>query len=239
MCVRERERDRQSIGNRQISMEILLEKRDLTQVRSVSHRDTLKLTAPGKKKKSKVAVGDDSGSVELFEIKKGATESLFRVECDGAGPVTALALGGTIEKPSDNIFASQGQAICGLKKKGKSFFKLISSLTETINHMKVESSTIWTGCEYIFNKYVDGNDAGFFMCHDRINSLLVEYLTRENSPDTLLGCQDRCIRVVQVGLVACCELRLLRVSEREEFTALVMACGLGGSRAQNWSSRGS
>jgi Bardet-Biedl syndrome 7 protein len=35
------------------------------------------------------------------------------------------------------------------------------------------------------------------MCHDRINALAIEALTRETEYDALLGCQDRCVRVVQ------------------------------------------
>lgn len=69
--------------------------------------------------------------------------------------------------------------------------KLISSLTETIHHMYTEELKIWTGCEYIYNKYDDGTDGGFFMCHDRINALAVESLTRETEYDALVRNEKR------------------------------------------------
>ena len=52
--------------------------------------------------------------------------------------------------------------------------------------MYVEDANMWTGCEYIYNKYKDGNDDGFFMCHDRVNALAVENLTRETEYDALV-----------------------------------------------------
>jgi Bardet-Biedl syndrome 7 protein len=83
-----------------------------------------------------------------------------------------------------------------LTKKGKEFFKLTSSLTESINHVFVEETKIWTACEYIYNIYENGQDAGFFMCHDQIHSMAMEYILRQNDFDALLGCQDNTIRVV-------------------------------------------
>jgi hypothetical protein len=56
-----------------------------------------------------------------------------------------------------------------------------------------------TGCEYAYNIYDDGRDVGFFMCNDRINALLVESITREAALDALVGCQDKVIRLLQVG----------------------------------------
>lgn len=48
---------------------------------------------------------------------------------------------------------------------------------------------IWTGCEYICSAYDDGRDAAFYMCHDRITSLVAASLTQGDSVDAVLGCQ--------------------------------------------------
>lgn len=48
---------------------------------------------------------------------------------------------------------------------------------------------IWTGCDYICSAYDDGQDAAFYMCHDRIVSLTSASLSGEESVDAVLGCQ--------------------------------------------------
>ena len=99
----------------------------------------------------------------------------------------------------------------GLTKKGKEFFKFNSNLTETINNMFVEDSKTWTGgtnslanirgvflhfltrcsCvlggEYVYNLFENGRDLHFYMSHDRINALTVDYITSREEMDCILG----------------------------------------------------
>ena len=95
------------------------------------------------------------------------------------------------------IFAAHSQRIIGLTKKGKEFFKLTSSLTESIRTIAVEDTKIWTGCEYIYNLYDNGQDAAFYMCRDQINALTVDHISRDTDYDVVLACQDKCLRIVQ------------------------------------------
>ncbi|CAM9487648.1 unnamed protein product, partial [Hapterophycus canaliculatus] len=155
-------------------------------------------------------VGDDSGTVRCFEMKRGEAQTAFSfrfAEGDGSSGtggtgtgtmVTAVVVGGTTGGPGggDRIFATQGSSIVGLSRKGKEFFKMASPLSETIHHMVVQGDRIWTGCDYICSAYDDGQDAAFYMCHDRIVSLAAASLSGEDSVDAVLGCQDRCIRVI-------------------------------------------
>ena len=99
----------------------------------------------------------------------------------------------------DKVFASHGQSIAGVSKKGKEFFRMTSSLTETIKHIAVEDTRIWTGCEHIFNIYDSGKDVAFFMCRDQINSLYVDHVSRDSDYDAVLGCRDNCIRVIHAS----------------------------------------
>ena len=85
----------------------------------------------------------------------------------------------------------------GLTKKGKEFFKLTSSLTEDIRNIVVEDTKIWTGCEFIYNVYDDGRDTAFYMSRDQINSLAIDFVTRESEKDAILACQDNVIRIIQ------------------------------------------
>lgn len=127
------------------------------------------------------------------------------------GPITCIALGGNPQKrdkvgvvfvsPASliffQIFISHSQRIVGLTKKGSPIFKLTSSLTETIQNIAVEGTKIWTGCECIYNLFDNGKDIALYAAKDQINDLVVGHLIRNNEFDTILACQDNCIRIVQ------------------------------------------
>jgi Bardet-Biedl syndrome 7 protein len=132
-----------------------LDKCDLVKVATTSHRGTLALLPVGKKGRQKFVVGDDAGDVRAYEMKRGEAQLIFAYSELG-GPVTALTVGGGVGGKQDKVFATQGSRIVGLNKKGKEFFKLTSTLSETMHHLEVDSACIFTGCEYIYNLYDDG-----------------------------------------------------------------------------------
>ena len=114
---------------------------DLLQVGTVGSRNTLRLLDA--KGRMRVVVGDDDGSVECFEVKRGEPISVYKVNAPaGAGPCQALAVGG-----KDRAFVAQGQTVVGLSRKGKQFFSLQSSLVEPIHHMAVDEAFLFT--EYV------------------------------------------------------------------------------------------
>ena len=176
-------------------MELVLERSDLLQVGTVSYRNTMKLIEGGKSGRARICVGDDHGYVECFEIKKGEPQSTFKMRASSEGPVQAVAIGGVAGK-NDKVFAASGQTVVGLKRNGKQFFKMQSSLVEPIHHMVVDESHLFTGCEYVFNQYDEGRDDGFFMCHDKINAMVVRRVDGGGGHYAILGCQDRCVRIV-------------------------------------------
>ncbi|CAM9764264.1 unnamed protein product [Scytosiphon promiscuus] len=183
---------------------------ELAQVSTVSRKGTLGLLPVGKNGKQKFVVGDDSGMVRCFEMKRGEVQTAFSFRfAEGGGGsvtgstgtanmVTAVVVGGITggSGGGDRVFVTQGSSIAGLSRKGKEFFKLASPLSETIHRMAVQGDRIWTGCDYICSAYDDGQDAAFYMCHDRIMSLIAASISGEDSVDAVLGCQDRCIRVI-------------------------------------------
>ena len=95
----------------------------------------------------------------------------------------------------------QGNRIFGISKKPNSktktrdFFSLQSTLTEPINHMTVDDTTIYAGCEFILNVYKNGTDTGYHMNPDRINDLVLAPVGAAG-PAVVLACQDRCLRVI-------------------------------------------
>ncbi|KAJ1416466.1 hypothetical protein B484DRAFT_454267 [Ochromonadaceae sp. CCMP2298] len=177
-----------------MSNTLKLERGDLLQMEPISNTGTLKLLPTGKKNKQKLIIGDDSGMLSCYEFKNGGAQIVFQTKVFD-GPITCVALGGNSVK-RDKIFVSHSQRIAGLTKKGKDFFKLTSSLTETIQNIAVEDTRIWTGCENIYNLCDNGVDSAFYISKDRINDLLVAKVTRDSDFDTVLACQDSCIRII-------------------------------------------
>lgn len=185
------------------AMDIPLERADLLQLDPMSNKYMLKLLPPGKTKKQKLVIGDDSGQLSCFEFKKGEPQIVFQTKVFD-GPIACVALGGPRQK-RDKIFCAQGQRLVGLTKTGNETFKLTSSHTESIRNIAVEESRIWTGCEYILNTYDNGHDSSFYMSRDQINGLVVDYIIRENELDTVLACQDNCLRIIHAAQ-ACLEI---------------------------------
>eukprot|EP00614_Pseudopedinella_elastica_P002123 CAMPEP_0172612100 /NCGR_PEP_ID=MMETSP1068-20121228/31710_1 /TAXON_ID=35684 /ORGANISM="Pseudopedinella elastica, Strain CCMP716" /LENGTH=225 /DNA_ID=CAMNT_0013416245 /DNA_START=291 /DNA_END=965 /DNA_ORIENTATION=+ len=181
-----------------------LTKADLTQVATVSHRGTLGLFPLGRKRRQKFVVGDDTGAVSCFEMKRGAamTVSGFPYQTLSGEPIQNVAFNRNEEK-RDRVFATQGQSIFGVSKKGKEVFRLVSPSTEEIKHLVVDEVLIYSGGDFTFQLYDNGGDAGFHMSNDRIDALAV--LPRgvrqggdgATAPDCVLACADRKLRVVR------------------------------------------
>ena len=178
-------------------METIFERSDLLQLSPISHRDTLHLLAPSSKSsRQKIVVGDDTGTLYCYDFKKGEPISVFQLQVFEDSPVTCVALGGDIPTKKDKIYASAGQQVVGISKKGKNFFTMFSSLTEPIHTIHTENTFIWTGCDSICNVYDNGKDRDLFMSMDRINALCVGRIVHTGEYDAVLACQDSCIRVV-------------------------------------------
>ena len=57
------------------------------------------------------------------------------------------------------------------------------------------------GGEYTFNIFNDGKDVGFYLCADKINDLCCAQVTRESFFDSILGCQDKKVRILHESSV--------------------------------------
>lgn len=84
-----------------------------------------------------------------------------------------------------------------MTKKGKEFFKLTTQLAEQISKILIDESRIYTAFEYIFNLYDEGLELAFFINRDVINDVLIEHISGSHFFDTILACQDNCIRILQ------------------------------------------
>lgn len=175
-------------------MELTLERLDLTQVQATS-RKTTKLLPLGKKRQQHVVVGDHTGSLLCFGMKRDHLEQVFKTpalekEC------TRVELGG--EKDGrDKIFMASSGTVRAYTKKGKEFLRFNTNLTEPIRSMWVGEEDIHTGGEFMYNQFINCKDTYFFISSDRINDLTCEELRAGNvHTECILACQDRMVRVV-------------------------------------------
>lgn len=133
-------------------MDLSLTRIDLVNVDTTS-RKSLRLLPLGKKnpgKTQKVVVGDRSGSVSVFGMKRGDVSVVFKGTMEKG--VSCIDLGGTLDE-RDKIFAAAGQTIKAWSRKGKEFLKFNTNLSEDISSMFVLNEDIYTGGEYIYNHF--------------------------------------------------------------------------------------
>lgn len=170
-------------------MEITLHRVDLLHGQAMS-KNTLVVLPVGKKKQQKIAVGDDSGVLTVFYMKKGEVNTEWKSTPLGR-EITCVVM----QLAKDKLFVGCGQSIHGFTRKGKEFVKIKTNLTETINHLYVDENKIWTGGEYIMNIYDQCKDFAFVMVKDRINDLTCAPIAPGDVLSTIVACQDKYLRV--------------------------------------------
>ena len=118
-------------------MSIAFHRTDITQT-SQAERGTMCVLPLSKgKRQNKIVLGDCDGVIQALGMRKKEEErnSVFKTN-PGPNPITCLTLGATAEQ-GDKIFASCGNEVRGVNRKGKEFFKFTTNLTETIRNIHV------------------------------------------------------------------------------------------------------
>jgi Bardet-Biedl syndrome 7 protein len=176
-----------------MTTDLRVHRQDLFQVGSVA-KGTLAVLPVGKKKQQKVAVGDDNGIITVFYVKKGQSEVEWKSSALGR-EISRLVL----QNGKDKIYAACGQQIRGFTRKGKDFLKIKTNLSETIQSLFVDETTIWTSGEYILNIYegisTTVKDAGFVMCPDKVHDLMCAPIAPTARLSSIVGCHDRTVRI--------------------------------------------
>ncbi|XP_071787420.1 BBSome complex member BBS7-like [Asterias amurensis] len=175
-------------------MELNLHRADYLQVGVTSPRSMRLLPEKKPKAVQKVAVADQTGVLQCFNMKKGEPVSAFKTL---PGPkIARLELGGALGTPPDKVFITSGSEVKGFTKKGKQFLGFDTNLTESIKTMWVCGSHLFLGGNYIFNHYIDCKDENYYLCSDRINDIICLPLNRVKEVTPVLACQDRVLRVL-------------------------------------------
>ena len=99
-------------------MELSLERIDLTQVSTTARKST-RLLPKGKKRQQTVVVGDQTGSLLCFAMKRDNMEQVFKTP-PLEKEVTRVELGGAEPDDRDKIFMASSGTVRAYTRKGKS-----------------------------------------------------------------------------------------------------------------------
>lgn len=172
-------------------MELVLNRNDIIQTGPCG-RGTLAVLPQGSNKQQKMAVGELSGAIQCFSIKRGEVAMAFKT-LPSKHRVTALSLGKG-KNQRDRIFVGEGYSVRGLNKKGREFFSFQTNLTEEISNVAVHETEVWVFGEYVHNSFEDCKEKNFYIAPDRINASEVVLVGKSYTP--VLACQDRLVRVL-------------------------------------------
>ena len=162
-------------------MELALKRQDYFQVNSCSHRDTMVILPKSKKGRQYITIGDDSGEINTFDMKRGEKKQKWRSIVNNAPKeeggrkihgniknqnaasvesteITALSLSGVEEV---KIYVSTENDVYGIstskgKEAGTRHFE--SNMTEVIENLNVQLDQYWTSGEYVFSMHEYDND---------------------------------------------------------------------------------
>nr|XP_002127808.1 Bardet-Biedl syndrome 7 protein homolog [Ciona intestinalis] len=143
----------------------------------------------------KVVVGDKSGVLQCFGVKKRDVNNIFKL-LPGA-PISRVQLGGALGTPQDKIFVASGADIRGYSRKGKKFLDFNSNLTETVANLWISGSDLVVGGQYVFNHFSDCVDQGYYLASDKINDIMCLPKPDEGNLTSVLACNDRVLRVLE------------------------------------------
>ncbi|PVD34246.1 hypothetical protein C0Q70_05514 [Pomacea canaliculata] len=174
-------------------MELNLTRVDYLQAGTTSPRTMCLLPISGKLQR--VAVADNDGLLQVFSIKKGEVQNVFKTTLHQK--VTRLCLGGQPGAQRDRIFLSVGSEVKGFSRKGKNFLSFTTNMTEPIQSMYVEGPDLFACGKFVYNHYRDCKDTNYMLCGDKINDVLClpTHMVQEVTP--VLACQDRVLRILQ------------------------------------------
>ena len=142
-------------------MELELTRVEYLQVGLTSGRTLRLLPGAGGKAQQRVVVGDDDGVVQVFFVKGGEPNFVFRTL--PGQKVNRTELGGALGTVRDKIFVATGSEIKGFTKKGKMFLQFETNLAESIQSMHISGSNLMVCGNYVYNHYNDCRDTSLLV----------------------------------------------------------------------------
>ena len=171
---------------------------ELLQTGLTSGRTLRLLPSQDGKTQQRVAVGDDDGVVQVFSVKSGEPNFVFRTLPDSKGTkVTRMELGGALGTARDKIFVASGSEVKGFTKKGKMFLQFETNLAESIQSMYISGSNLMVCGNYVYNHYNDCRDTAYLLAGERVTDVLALPVEKVKTLMPVLACEDRSLKVVR------------------------------------------
>lgn len=174
-----------------------LELQNLVTVGAINQRAFTLVPLETGKTSQKFIVGDDSTSIQAFEQKKGSISRVYISEKCNKDITRVIHSGGGGKY---NIFASSGQTIRGINKKGKEFFRFDTNHTETIKNLSVIGTELWSSGDFVLQNYQSTGegikDKFYYVSEDKMNDLMVANVTGDLINNSILACEDGSVRVL-------------------------------------------
>ncbi|KAL2713306.1 Bardet-Biedl syndrome 7 protein isoform X1 [Vespula squamosa] len=174
-------------------MTIALSRVDYVSV-GVTSRGTTRILPPTDPKQTqKFAVGDHDGILQVFGMKKGELQALFK---SLPGPkINKMILGGSMETARDKIFVAYGNSVKGFTKKGKLFLEFDTSLLDPISALYVHGPNLAACARDLYHRYHDCKDADSYLAGEILHDVVL--LPGDNSMVyAILACGDCAVRVL-------------------------------------------
>ncbi|KAF6035121.1 BBS7 [Bugula neritina] len=180
-------------------MELNLSRLDFCQVATTSQKCMHLLPASGRKDPlQKILIGDQSGVLQLFNMKKRDVNHIFKTL--PSTRISRVCLGGPIGGVKEKIFVAAGPEVKGYTKKGKQFLTFATNLSEDIQSMHVEAADLLVTGKYIFNHYRDLQDINYHYSTDEINDIICLPLEKAENQEIvtpILACNDRTLKIMK------------------------------------------
>lgn len=134
----------------------------------------------------------DAKNLQYWEYKKGELQKTFTSDFESIHDISRVIISGTQEKAS--VFLATGSQIRGFTKKGKDFFKLDTSHTDSIVHLHVQQQELWSTGKHTLNCYMSTAskifDKYFYLAEDIINHMMVATIHGDTA-SAIIAVQDK------------------------------------------------
>jgi len=176
-------------------MELELTRVEYLQVGITSGRTLRLLPGAGGKAQQRVVVGDDDGVVQVFFLKEGEPNFVFRTL--PGQKINRTELGGALGTVRDKIFVATGSEIKGFTKKGKMFLQFETNLAESIQSMYISGSNLMVCGNYVYNHYNDCRDTNYLLAGDRVTDVISLPVEKVKTLIPIIACADRSLKVIK------------------------------------------
>ncbi|XP_046978906.1 Bardet-Biedl syndrome 7 protein homolog [Vanessa cardui] len=164
----------------------------------VTYPDALKiLPNTDHKVQQKFTVGDKNGVLQCLSIKD--EEPVVHFKTIPGKPITSVQLASSVGTNTDKIFAASGNEVKGYTKKGKVFFSIETSVSETITSMCVLGNDLVLCSGRTVTLYRELQEIYCYVCEDRVLDAIAFATRNRNRIRILVLIANKEVLIIENG----------------------------------------